>query len=435
MATSCEHSSWCTCLGIDINELPKDVLLELLRTKGTLLYHLSEDKQDVEIVITAIMSTYNAVSLVSKTLHNNILIIKAMLKKYNSLFSKPPQLVRMNALSYEEMCRPPTEKCICEEYHYTVEYQLPYYYISPENLEDKYFIMKILELDIVYGGGCIESIVKYIKPELIDKKMAIAAVLQIPNALDDMPQFNEDEDVVIAALSQSGYVLRFVGPTLKMAKHIIMIAVSQWGEALSFVNGELRNDQDIIFTAITHNPRAINVVSQKLTDDVDFIIMCATYNKNILNQDVVSKHFNDDRVSKMALELNGLLITKMTFEDKTKQEQSYIIACATTIKALDYTDIHFCRNLRILPRIYFNIKISKCFGSAKNPRENYRKQVCENYQPNIKTLIIWFLGIPTDSEWSMFECNDIEDGQNWNRLKKIVSSDYYSHGKHNSFNH
>jgi hypothetical protein len=111
-----------------------------------------------------------------------------------------------------------------------------------------------------------------------DREVVMAAVKEIGTALlyasDDL---KNDKDVVMAAVTQTGLALQFA-PAFQNDKDVVMAAVKQFGLALEFAT--LRADPDVACAAVKNNPNALEFVDPSLDENDDFIECMMKYNVN-----------------------------------------------------------------------------------------------------------------------------------------------------------
>ena len=83
------------------------------------------------------------------------------------------------------------------------------------------------------------------KQKLSDRDKALVEVKENGMKLKNYPAFNNDEEVVLAAVSKDGFSLEFASERLKNDKKIVLAAASKHGYALKFASEELQNDTKV----------------------------------------------------------------------------------------------------------------------------------------------------------------------------------------------
>jgi len=86
-----------------------------------------------------------------------------------------------------------------------------------------------------------------------------------------------DRVIVLAAVSQNGYALRFASKALKNDREIVLSAVVQYGGALNIASKELQNDREVVLFSVGKRmfkrfrwPRLVKTLLQFERDDVAF---------------------------------------------------------------------------------------------------------------------------------------------------------------------
>lgn len=79
--------------------------------------------------------------------------------------------------------------------------------------------------------------------------------------------FRADKEVMLIAVIQSAYFLRFASVDLRGDKDVVMTAVAQNGYVLQYASEELRDDKDVVITAVAQDSQAFQFASDRLKDD------------------------------------------------------------------------------------------------------------------------------------------------------------------------
>jgi hypothetical protein len=104
-------------------------------------------------------------------------------------------------------------------------------------------------------------------PVLLDKEFAINCVRANFNALQYLPAFQDDNDVVLQAISIDGRAIRHASDRIKRDRTVGMHAVRQTGRALYYLDESLKNNEEIVRVAIETFPEAIIHTSEKFQND------------------------------------------------------------------------------------------------------------------------------------------------------------------------
>lgn len=165
----------------------------------------------------------------------------------------------------------------------------------PEDRSNEFFLqlqsgnvqeIQDLLLDIVKENQELPNIVTIAKTLLekvgergITKEQALEMVAKNGTALKDLPDFQDDEDVVMTAINQNV-------------------------NALQFANERLRDDEEVFFSIIDKNQQALFYASDRLLDDKKFIMICVK--KGAFCLPFVSDNLrNDKEVVLKAIEFEG----------------------------------------------------------------------------------------------------------------------------------
>lgn len=79
-----------------------------------------------------------------------------------------------------------------------------------------------------------------------DKEIAMAAVQADGWQLENYPEFQDDADVVLCAVNNTGAAVQFASDRLKSDKAIVLAAVKNDPYILDFVDGKFRDDDDVM---------------------------------------------------------------------------------------------------------------------------------------------------------------------------------------------
>ena len=110
------------------------------------------------------------------------------------------------------------------------------------------------------------------------KAKALASVTREGYNLKKYIDFNDDYDVVLAAVSNESLAhghqlaLSFASTRLRNDYNIVLAAVTSAGVALEFASLKLKNNKEIVRTAIKEEPYSFAYASDELRSDINFII-------------------------------------------------------------------------------------------------------------------------------------------------------------------
>jgi hypothetical protein len=83
----------------------------------------------------------------------------------------------------------------------------------------------------------------------MDRQSALATLKKEGFRLRDMPQYMDDKELVLAAVSDYGLSLRHASPALQADKAVVMAAVKNNGMAIDHASLSLQKDSEIMKAA------------------------------------------------------------------------------------------------------------------------------------------------------------------------------------------
>ena len=104
-----------------------------------------------------------------------------------------------------------------------------------------------------------------------DKEFILSQVQKNGLAFLNAPKFHDNEDVVLAAVSQNGLLLQHACMLLRQSEKIAAAAVSQNGLALSFCQ-DLNGNKDIVLKAVAQNGKALQFAHESLKSDPEVVL-------------------------------------------------------------------------------------------------------------------------------------------------------------------
>ncbi|CAK9044553.1 Uncharacterized protein SCF082_LOCUS25294 [Durusdinium trenchii] len=110
---------------------------------------------------------------------------------------------------------------------------------------------------------------------LADRSFVLEALKLQGAALEHVPHFQEDEDLVLAAVASDCSALRF--SALRCQRSFVMRAVAAVGSsglALQFVPESLKSDEEVVWCAVSQDPGAL-FFAPSFQSDQAFLLRCA----------------------------------------------------------------------------------------------------------------------------------------------------------------
>lgn len=121
-------------------------------------------------------------------------------------------------------------------------------------------------------------------PQMSDKKFVLAALQVCKNFNETVTEaalenasvdLRNDKDVVLAAVRQAGYAMRYASMSLRNDKEFVLAAVANSSSeyALLYVSSALQKDKDVVLAAISNNGLALRFTSRALQNDKEFVLV------------------------------------------------------------------------------------------------------------------------------------------------------------------
>ena len=85
----------------------------------------------------------------------------------------------------------------------------------------------------------------------------------------------DDKEIVLAAVNNDSFCLRFVSEILKHDKDVVLAAVRQRGLGLLFAGEGLKDNREIVLTAVQHEGRALEWAGHTCKNDKEIVLAAA----------------------------------------------------------------------------------------------------------------------------------------------------------------
>ena len=82
-----------------------------------------------------------------------------------------------------------------------------------------------------------------------------------------------DKEVVMTAVSNDGWALKYASDDFKADKEVVLAAVTQRGDALEHASDALKADKEVVIAAVSQKGYALKYASEKLQNDPDIIAL------------------------------------------------------------------------------------------------------------------------------------------------------------------
>ena len=126
-----------------------------------------------------------------------------------------------------------------------------------------------------------------------DRNFVLSAVNINAYVLENIGNFNNDREIVLAALGRDGGVLFLISEELRNDREIVLAAVRQNGRALQFASKALRNDREIVLAAVRQKGTALEYASEALRNDREIVL--AAVRRYAWALEYASEELRDDR--------------------------------------------------------------------------------------------------------------------------------------------
>ena len=91
-----------------------------------------------------------------------------------------------------------------------------------------------------------------------------------------------DREIVLKAVKQNGYALKYASDELKRDKEVVLEAIKNNEWALDYASDELKNDKEFILEAMKRNVDVFECASDELKNDKEFILEILKRDANLL---------------------------------------------------------------------------------------------------------------------------------------------------------
>ena len=117
-----------------------------------------------------------------------------------------------------------------------------------------------------------------------DRDFVLDAVKRDGNLLEYAEDFQDDDEVALAAVRQNGMALQFANTELSdgfLDKELVLEAVKQNGMALQYADERLRADKQVVLAAVKQNPDAVDLVHHCLRNDKEVWLTAVSNGKPV----------------------------------------------------------------------------------------------------------------------------------------------------------
>lgn len=124
---------------------------------------------------------------------------------------------------------------------------------------------------------------------LNQKDTVLIAVTEFGKALQRLPRFNKDDEVIRAALMDNGEAIQYVHKDLRYKREYLELALSsEYGATLKMrCMAKYRDDDELVKIALSANGRNIEYASARIRDDIEMAKYAITHQKSYYPESTV----------------------------------------------------------------------------------------------------------------------------------------------------
>jgi hypothetical protein len=125
-------------------------------------------------------------------------------------------------------------------------------------------------------------------PENFQNKEFVKKCVQKDGSLlKILPKFQNDYEIVLESVKESGEALKFASDNFRDNKEIVFEAVHQMGSSIEFATQRFKNEKNLTIETLKHNIQAYHFIDDGLKIDRDF-------NIEVVKNNCMALHFIDE---------------------------------------------------------------------------------------------------------------------------------------------
>ena len=155
----------------------------------------------------------------------------------------------------------------------------------------------------------------------------------------------DDDEVVLAAVRNYGYALRYASGRLSDKREVVLAAVAQSGPALQFASGRLRDEREVVLAAVAQDGTALEFASGRLRDDREVVLAAVAEDGSAL-QFASPRHQDDREVVLVAVTKYGRALVYAS--DNLRSDFNVVYTAVRIGDALCYASADLRNNERIV---------------------------------------------------------------------------------------
>ena len=250
-----------------------------------------------------------------------------------------------------------------------------------------------------------------------NREAVLASVSQNGNLLKFAKEFQDDKEIVLAAVSNTWSSLQYASPRLKADKEVVLIAIAQNENALQFASFELRENEELATRAVSTNGMTLEHVADKLKDNEAIVTSAISNNGIALKYASLNLRKNKHIVS-LAVSKNGFALHFASDELKDDDE---IVRVAVTQEgeALYFASNRLKQNRELIDIARRTFDEAYTFAELGKPPQLFRQQsiTFTNQNPQgvcgrhvfprviIKNIFELLYPLPVNKNYNVNNCN------------------------------
>ena len=222
----------------------KDYICSLLENVNCFEYLSDEFRNDKEIFIKALKESKDSIlKFASEQLKDDVEVVLNAIIKNSRNFKYASERLKNNDYFIAEL----------------VKYEYLKFSSFTKKLRKKYDLV----MQVVKNNGYA---LKYASYDLKDNyDIAVAAINSNPRSVDyASDKLKDDFSVALLAVKQDGTTLRYISKRLQNDFDLVVVAVKKNGLALEYASDDLKDNYDIAFEAIKNNSQSARYVSLRV---------------------------------------------------------------------------------------------------------------------------------------------------------------------------
>lgn len=173
--------------------------------------------------------------------------------------------------------------------------------------------------------GLHPTYIEYASDEIkADREVVLAAVTQKGMVLKCLPpEFERDKGILLAAVRQNGLAFEYLPKASKTDKKLVLAAINQNGLAFEKLPEFWQGEREIALAAVSQNGLALKQLPAKFQEDKGVVLAAVSQNGLVL-KDLLESFKTDIDVTLAAINQNGLVFKFIS--EKLKEEKEIAMA-------------------------------------------------------------------------------------------------------------